>query len=1117
MKKSYDGPAITKKKVDAHSDSKIKRAIKLLDSQPEEAMRLFNGMLEKMPENALLWMYCGLAHQQLGELAQAEECLNRSISISPNNSKSLYAKSRLLFVSERFSEAESFIRQCMSVLTNSEVRLLSSLLAIVLQKLKKYQEAILIYESLIAENPCDWSCWNQLGIIYQEVSDFNNMDLAYRNAQKLATDNPLAYFNHIVSAHYNPTTTIESLRALCQQWQSAFKPKSRIVRAKPHNLAVDKKLRIGLISDGFRSHPVGIMIAVGLSHVLNSQMEFYFYSTNIKSDHITQRIKNLSAKWKVIDGLSDEALNLLIREDEIDILFDLNGYNANSRMLTFQMEPAPVQIKWVGGLISSTGLTAMDYLLSDNVETPVGCDEHYSEKLIRLPVDYICYDPPSYLPPINEAPVIKNGFITFGCFNNASKINDELLAQWAIILSNVPNSHLFLKSFNFSNPLLSERIMSTLETHGISRDRVILEGSSPHKELLASYNKVDIALDPWPYSGGLTTCEAMCMGIPVVTLPGPTFAGRHSASHLIHAGMPELVAKNWQQYNDIAVGLTQDLNSLSTIRHHLREILLSSPVCDSKLFSQHFSDAMRAVWQRYCEGKAPETLRIDGEEGVFFLDDNAPLILQHPEDNVADSIPAKTNRFSFELSEKITMVDYGGRFARHQQFKALMSTNGINGVVFDPLGVVEDKYLPLRRDAIHLVKLHLLGDGNNSSLYMCLDPRFSSDLQTISAQEDSGAWNGKKVLAELSAPSSRLDEIDGLQKLEWLILDNGFNINKTIENGSLTIQKALFISVWYSFDAWHLEQMSFSKICERLKILGFSFHAFFDIQYEDSSLEQGCALKKSSKMIAAQLLFMPDENKIDIMNDEQLERLAFITHTGYQLHDVTFKLLQKISTDRAKNYLCNLTGIPESPDLINNDAIEDDVDIIPHIPRMSPGETELLTKYLKDSVRYFEFGSGGSTKLAIRNNVTVYGVESDKNWIDLLIEETGPLCKVSYVDIGPTKEWGYPVDDKHKEKFPLYSESILSHQDCFDLILIDGRFRVACTLNAIIHTLKKQGGNSNTKIFIHDFWDRKNYHSVLDFLDVVEKVDTAGIFKLKKNIDLVYLKGMLERYKFISA
>jgi hypothetical protein len=232
------------------------------------------------------------------------------------------------------------------------------------------------------------------------------------------------------------------------------------------------------------------------------------------------------------------------------------------------------------------------------------------------------------------------------------------------------------------------------------------------------------------------------------------------------------------------------------------------------------------------------------------------------------------------------------------------------------------------------------------------------------------------------------------------------------------------------------------------------------------------------------------------------------------MNDAVWSVLSVSSQERAEDYYRSLRGEDiksAAPDF------EISKSIIPLMPRMSKGEIALFEKHIKQASAYFEFGSGGSTKLAARNNVAIYGVESDKFWVDTLHKETGELCKVEYVDIGPTKEWGYPVDNSHHERFVDYSEAILKYEHAFDLILVDGRFRVACTLNAIKHTLENRKIDSDTRIFIHDFWNRADYHPVLEFLEKEDAVESAGVFRLKKNINMAMLEAMLEKYKYIAA
>lgn len=1119
MKKSLVKSA-SGKKLDSTTKKKIHSAAEWLSSEPARSLQLIMELVDQDAENPLLWVLMAKAHQQLGELVKAESCIDKALAITPNYTEAVYAKADLLYNSERFEEANNYLNDAVNhgaCKSNREIR---SLHAKLLLKLKKYDHAGEIYQTLVEESSDGWANWNNLGMVKLMLGQFNEMDASYSRSCELTSDSPIPYFNRIVGLHYHPGKTAEEILALCKIWQTKFRPET-ISRANAKNKTKNKRLRIGLISDGLRTHPVGNMITVGLAQVAESQLEFYAYSTNDKEDHVTQRIKRICSKWQVIEHMTVEEQNKLIREDEVDILFDLCGYNGNSRMQTMLMAPAPVQIKWVGGLISSTGLETMDYLLSDNIETPKGVDAFYTEKLIRMPDDYICYDPPFYLPPVSEAPVNTNGYITFGCFNNGSKINDVILSKWAVILHRVPESRLFLKSFNFDSEQLREQVFSNLESQGISRERVRIEGSSLHKELLESYNDVDIALDPWPYSGGLTTCEAMAMGVPVVTLPGPTFAGRHSASHLVNAGLQELVASDWEQYINITVGMTKDLDSLDIIRSNLRDILLASPVCDGQLFAKNFSDAMRAVWQRYCEGKQPEALTLSNGAAPYFHDENQPVELQRAPEMDTVSVTQSDNGFHFQVEGKVFMIDNGGSFVTGNQFIRLADLDAFHFIVMDTVGVVEEKHFPLRRKAIQHITLHTLGDGESVPVYICLDTALSSDLKPLAAIESAAnVISDKQIITEVYAQSSRLDAIHGLETLEWLVLDNKFNIARVFENGRRILSESLVIDVRLSFVDTHKGQMPFNDISAVLKEFGFYFHSFKDIEFAPLVATDDQNTLPSSHMVAAHGLWLPDAKRLAAMTVGQREKLAFIMHAVYGLQDVVYSTLKSTSQERADHYLASLKGSESTASTATNSVVTQAKPvgpIIPLMPRMSVQETALFEHYLKQSKAYFEFGSGGSTKLATRNEVEVFGVESDKFWVDTLKKEAGPLCKVDYVDIGPTKEWGYPVDNTHREKFPLYSQAIMQHDKAFDLILVDGRFRVACTLNAIKQTLEKQKDIDDTVIFIHDFWDRPDYHSVLAFLETRDKAETAGAFKIKRKIDINALMTMLDKYQYIAA
>ncbi|MFO3906265.1 FkbM family methyltransferase [Enterobacter hormaechei] len=896
MEKSFARSYKTSNKiVDNTVNKKMRLAVEWLEAQPDKALELVNELLTDNNENPLLWVIATRANLAIGEFSQADVCIDKALKIDPGNIEVIKAKSDLLYRCERMEEANVYLTDAITRITDSDSRPLRLLHATILQKTKKYEDALDIYQQLTNEEPKNWLNWHNLGLVKQDLSQFSEMDEAYERSCLCAKDNPQPYFSRIVGAHYDPQRSAEDILVLCKAWQEKFKV-PMLSRAVTNDKKVNKCLRIGIISDGLRLHPVGQMIITVLENIPASQIEFYAYSTNYKEDHLTYRLKGMCKKWMVIEDASVAELDKIIRADKIDILFDLCGYNANSRMQNLQLAPAPLQIKWVGGLISSTGLETIDYLLSDSVETPEWADSLYTEKLIRMPDDYICYDPPSYLPEINDNPFVTNGFITFGCFNNATKINDTLLAQWAILMHNVPSSRLFLKSFNFDNKNLAEHVLSFLETQGIKRERVRIEGMSPHQALLASYNDVDIALDPWPYSGGLTTCEAMAMGIPVVTLPGPTFAGRHSASHLVNAGLSELVATDWEHYINITVGLTKDLESLIIIRKNLRNILFSSPVCDGQQFAKNFTDAMRAIWQRYCEGKQPAALTLSNDTAPFFHDDHHPIELQHA--------PAAQTGFHFQLKGKICMLDYSGSFATSSKFIKLNDLNAFHFILLDLIGKVEEKELPLRRKNIQHITLHALGDGENVPVYMCMDNNYSSDLKPLVVTEPMlSAIPDKQIIAEVVAPSSQLDAIDGLESIEWLVLDNKFNINPIFKYGRRIISTSLVIDICLTFNDTHEGQLSFSDVNSTLKEFGFYFHSFLYTQFGQPVTTNQTTTLPSSKVLTAHGLWLPNADRLASMSMDQREKLTFILHTVYGLHDVAFQLLQRNTPARAELYI----------------------------------------------------------------------------------------------------------------------------------------------------------------------------------------------------------------------
>jgi glycosyltransferase involved in cell wall biosynthesis len=605
-------------------------------------------------------------------------------------------------------------------------------------------------------------------------------------------------------------------------------------------------------------------------------------------------IKKRASQWLQVNGYSNEGFAEQIREDKIDILVDLSGHNAGTFMQAVTLQPAPVIVKWVGGLISSTGVSAIDYLLSDRVETPEGEDTFYTEKLVRLPNDYICYTPPPYLPAVAPAPVHKNGYITLGCFNNPTKLNPVLLEQWALLLHGIPESRLFLKGREFGSEHLRRRVLDSLAKHAITEDRVIIEGGSPHKELLASYNKVDIALDPWPYSGGLTTCEAMAMGVPVVTLPGPTFAGRHSATHLVNAGMGNLVANNWSEYLFKVMTLANNIDILDNLRTHLRPALLDSPVCDAKLFAHHLGAAFRAIWQRYCEGKAPVALSFTQDDQPIFADETEPMVLQYPPKS---EMVEEDEEFSFTFEGRIVTVDHGGLLVGSPEYLELHNTGAFNTICFDPAGRVRKPELLPRDGFLHHYPMACLTDGGPATLYLGQDPDTTGSLRPLPAdQQPAGMEQVAEVISEVPLTTTRLRDVQGLDHVDWLVLDNMHDVERIFEGAGELIDSVLLAQIRTSSKDTHHHQMQLGMLTTCLEKYGLKFYDLV----EDSPLPTknfDAEEQDQGERLYSDYLFLKGNT-----TSASREKQAFILDYHYNKKDLAYQLIKQDNAFKAEIY-----------------------------------------------------------------------------------------------------------------------------------------------------------------------------------------------------------------------
>lgn len=365
----------------------------------------------------------------------------------------------------------------------------------------------------------------------------------------------------------------------------------------------DRRLRIGYVSADFKTHSVAYFLSAIFRNHDDASLDIICYSgcTPDEEDTETAFFRSRATHWRSTVEIDERELAAQIRADGIDILVDLSGHTRGHRLDVFARKPAPVQVTWLG-YPGTTGLPAIAYRLTDSTVDPPGAtDATSSERLIRLPDGFHCYTAPAAAPAVSGLPAERNGFVTFGSFNNLAKVTGPVLDAWADVLKRVVGSQLVLKTNWLVDPEMRKRVWMLFEQRGIARERVRLIDKLPTtEEHLATYGDVDIALDTFPYNGATTTCEALWMGVPVVTLAGDQHAGRVGASMLSRVGLQDMVTDHVQDYVALAARLAADLPALADLRAGLRGRVAASPLCDGARFTRQLEDAFRAMWREWC-------------------------------------------------------------------------------------------------------------------------------------------------------------------------------------------------------------------------------------------------------------------------------------------------------------------------------------------------------------------------------------------------------------------------------------------------------------------------------------------------------------------------------------
>jgi protein O-GlcNAc transferase len=404
-------------------------------------------------------------------------------------------------------------------------------------------------------------------------------------------DDAVVWRNFLVNLEYDPTVSDAKRFEQALAWGQWAIARAGGSRPRPPKLwASDRPLRVGYVSADFCQHTVGLLVKDTLKSHDRSRITPVAYHAGRISDWVTNELR-ASLLLRDVASLDDVSLAELIRRDQIDVLVDLSGHTAGSRLTVFAHRPAPVQVSWLG-YFATTGLETIDAVLLDDTHANAGAEAHFVERIIRLGVGRWCYQPLLDAPAVAESPAKLNGYVTFGSFNNTAKYHADVHALWARVLAAVPHSRLVLKWRTFNDELLCRETVSHYVARGIAADRIELRGPSFHNDVLASYADIDIALDPFPFTGGLTSCEALWMGVPVVTMPQTRVVSRQTASLLNTIGLTEWVANDADAYVAIAAKLASDHRGRALTRTTLRDKMTNSPLMNQTKFVQQLESAL---------------------------------------------------------------------------------------------------------------------------------------------------------------------------------------------------------------------------------------------------------------------------------------------------------------------------------------------------------------------------------------------------------------------------------------------------------------------------------------------------------------------------------------------
>ncbi len=568
-----------------------------------QAIVAFRKAIENRSNHAGAHNNLGRALTHIGQLDEAVSVLRSAVLLNPNHAGTYNNLGIALHVQSKLEQAVDAYRKAIEL----EPRYVEAFCNLGVALIDQYNldEAIEALQTALAIDDNCVGAYSNLGFAFKEQGHFDKAVNAYRRALEINPQASNIHSSLIYLLLFCPDQSERSTREAHRSWNSRFAEPFRLSARPYSNDRTDsRRLRIGYVSPNFSGHVISHFLLPLLEHHDHSQYEIYGYASVKRPDAVTERMQKSTDVWKNVLGMTDEAVAREIHEDKIDILIDLTQHMAENRLPVFSRKPAPLQVAWLG-YPGTTGVETMDFRITDRWMEPEGSVWSESiEKVVRLPDSWFSFDPLNRYPDVTPPPSARTGYLTFGCLNNFCKVNEQVLHRWLGILKAIPKSRLLLRC---PSGTTHTQVLQYFRSNGIDLDRIVLVSRTKSRaEFLELFQQIDIALDPFPYNGGTTTCEALWMGIPVLTLPGKSALSRIGLSILNAANMPEFVADNEENYLSLAREFANDIPQLAKLRLEMRERMRASNFMNYPKFARDMEDAYRRMWMSFIDSDTRE-------------------------------------------------------------------------------------------------------------------------------------------------------------------------------------------------------------------------------------------------------------------------------------------------------------------------------------------------------------------------------------------------------------------------------------------------------------------------------------------------------------------------------